>query len=117
MDPGVRVAALRGMFRSKGPTDLNILLQFLSDESSRVRRKVATLLGWTQMEGVLPILTELAKDQDSKVRQAALFSLISLYPEESEGRLVEAMEDPDPDLRKWVRSTLKKMIAKPLKDR
>lgn len=116
-DPGVRIAALRGMFKNRGPIDLNILLQFLSDESAWVRRKVATLLGWTPMEGVLPILTALSKDQDSKVRQAALFSLITLYPEESEDRLVEAMSDPDPDLRKWARSTLERMIAKPLKGR
>jgi HEAT repeat protein len=105
------------MFKNKRPVDLNILLQFLSDESAWVRRKVATLLGWTPMEGVLPILTELSKDQDSKVRQAALFSLITLYPEESEDRLVEAMGDSEPDLRKWARSTLDRMIAKPLKGR
>jgi len=114
-DPGVRIAALRGMLQYQEKIDLNILLQFLSDESSWVRRKVATLLGWTRMEGVFPILVEMSKDLDSKVRKAALFSLITLYPEESEDRLMEAMTDSDPDLRKWAKITLEKMAARPLK--
>jgi HEAT repeat protein len=96
---------------------MNILLQFLSDESSQVRRKVATLLGWNQMEGVFPILIEMSKDRDSKVRRAALFSLATLYPEESEDRLVEAMTDSDPGLRNWIRRILEKRMKKPLKVR
>lgn len=114
-DPSVRIVALRGMFRFKEKINLNILLQFLSDESPWVRRKMATLLGWNQMEGGLPILIELSKDQDSKVKKAALFSLLTLYPEEGEGRLVEAMTDTDPDIRRWARDTLNKMIKRPLK--
>ena len=93
--PKVKIAALRGIFQSREGVDLNILLQLLSDESPWVRRKMATLLGWTQMEGVLPILAELSKDPDAKVRKAALFSLITLYPEESEDRLMKAMADPE----------------------
>jgi HEAT repeat protein len=116
-DPSVRVAALRAMFQMGEKIDLNILLQFLDDESPWVRQKVATLLGWTQMEGVLPILMKMSKDQDLKVRKAALFSLLTLYPEESEKQLVEAMTDRDPDLRKWVKDTLGKMAGKPLKRR
>lgn len=114
-DPRVKIAALRGMFQFKEKIDLNILLQLLSDESSWVRRKVATLLGWTQMEGVFPILMEMSKDHDSKVRKAALLSLITLYPHESENRLVEAMTDSDPDLRKWARAALEKTLIIPLK--
>ena len=116
-DPRVRMVALRGLFRNGERIDLNLLLQFLSDESPWVRRKVATLLGWNQMEGVLPILIELSKDQDSAVRRAAYFSLTTLYPEESEDRLWEAMTDSDPDLRKWARSILERMAARPLKGR
>ncbi len=114
-DPRVRVAALRGMFRYQEKMDLNIFLQFLSDESRWVRRKVATLLGWTQVEGVLPILMEFSKDPDSRVRMAALFSLTTLYPDESEDRLMEAMTDSDPDLRKWAKMTLEKIVDRPLK--
>ncbi len=91
--PEVKIAALRGVFQYGEGVDLNILLQLLSDESPRVRRKMATLLGWTQMEGVLPILAELSRDPDPKVRKAALFSLVALYPEESEDRLMKAMTD------------------------
>jgi HEAT repeat protein len=116
-DPRVRIAALRGVFKHRERMDLNLLLQFLSDGSPWVRRKVATLLGWNQMEGVFPILTEMSKDQDVRVRKAALFSLVTLYPEESEDRWVEAMTDSDPDLRNWARSTLEKMVARPLKGR
>jgi HEAT repeat protein len=87
----------------------------LSDESSWVRRKIATLLGWTQIEGVFPILVEMSKDRDPKVRKAGLFSIITLYPEEGENRLVEAMTDSDPDLRRWARVTLEKMVSRPLK--
>ncbi len=114
-DAKVRIAALRGMFQYQEKIDLNLFLQFLSDESSWVRRKVATLLGWTQMEGALPILTELSRDQDSMVRRAALFSLATLYPDESQSRLMEAMADSDPGLRKWVKMTLEKIAAKPMK--
>jgi HEAT repeat protein len=116
-DPRVRIAAIRGMFQMGEKIDFNLLLQFLDDESPWVRQKLATLLGWTQMEGVLPILMEMSKDQDSRVRKAALFSLLTLYPEESEDRLVEAMTDREPDLRKWVKGILGKMSAKPLKRR
>jgi HEAT repeat protein len=114
-DPRVRITALRGMFQYQEKIDLNLLLQFLSDESPWVRRKVATLLGWTHIEGVFPILMELSKDQDSKVRKAALFSLTTLYPDESENRLMEVMVDSDPDLRKWAKMTLEKIVARPLK--
>jgi HEAT repeat protein len=114
-DPGVRIAALRGMFHYQEKIDLNIFLQFLSDESSWVRRKVATLLGWAQIEGALPILMELSKDRDPMVRKAALFSLATMYPDESENSLIEAMTDPDIDLRKWAKMTLEKIAARPLK--
>jgi HEAT repeat protein len=113
-EPGVRLLALRGMFQTGEKIDLNILLQFLSDESPWVRRKLATLLGWSQTEGVFPILMELCKDTESGVRRAALISLITLYPEESENRLVEAMTDSDPDIRKWARKTLERMTARPM---
>jgi len=112
-EPGVRLLALRGMFQTGEKIDLNILLQFLSDESPWVRRKLATLLGWNQTEGVFPILMELCKDTDGGVRRAALVSLTTLYPGESENRLVEAMTDSDPDIRKWARETLERMAARP----
>lgn len=116
-DPMVRIAAVRGMFQLGERIDLNHLLQFLSDESAWVRRKVATLLGWAQMEGVFPILMEMSRDQDCNVRKAALFSLFALYSEESEDRLVEAMTDSDPDVRQWASRTLQKMMARPLRAR
>ena len=114
-DPRVRLLAVRGMFRMGEKIDLNIFLQFLSDESPWVRRRLATLLGWGQHEGVFPVVMELCKDADAGVRKAALFSLTTLYPEECENRLVEAMTDSDPDIRKWARGTLERMAAKPRK--
>ena len=114
-DPRVRLLAVRGMFLMGEKIDLNILLQFLSDESPWVRRRLATLLGWGPHEGVFPIVMELCKDADAGVRKAALFSLTTLYPEECENRLVEAMTDSDPDIRKWARGTLERMAAKPRK--
>ena len=68
------------------------------------------------MEGVLPILVEMSRDQDAKVRKAALLSLITLYPEEGEERLLGAMADPNPDLRNWARKSLERRIGKPLKE-
>jgi HEAT repeat protein len=112
--PKVKIAALRGIFLYGEGVDLNILLQLLSDESPRVRRKMATLLGWTQREGALPILAELSKDPDAKVRKAALFSLVTLYPEESEERLMRAMMDSEPNLRKWAKRALERMAEKPI---
>jgi HEAT repeat protein len=112
-DPRVRLLAVRGMFRMGEKIDLNILLQFLSDESSWVRRRLATLLGWGQHGGAFPIVMELCKDADAGVRKAALFSLTTLYPEECENRLVEAMTDSDPNIRKWARGTLERMAARP----
>jgi HEAT repeat protein len=115
--PKVKIAALRGIFQFREGVDLNILLQLMSDESPWVRRKMATLLGWTPIEGVLPILVELSKDPDGKVRKAALFSLIALYPEESEEQLIKAMADPDSHLRKWAKKTLEKRIENPIFNR
>ncbi len=71
---------------------------------------MATLLGWNQTEGVLPILVQLSGDPDARVRKAALLSLNSLYPEEREERLLKSMKDPDPGLRKWARTTLERII-------
>ncbi len=112
-DPMVRMVALSGMFRFKEKMDLNLLMQILSADSPWVRRKIATLLGWNQIEGVLPILMEMSKDEDSKVRKAALFSLVTLYPEEGEQRLMEAMTDADPDIRRWARDHLNRMLERP----
>jgi HEAT repeat protein len=112
-DSRVRIAALRGMFQFQEKIDLNIFIQFLSDESTWVRRKVATLLGWAQIEGALPILKELSRDVHSMVRRAALFSLATLYPDESENLLIEAMTDPDPELRKWAKTTLENLLTMP----
>ena len=44
-----------------------------------------------------------------------LFSLATLYPDETEDRLMEAMTDSDPGLRKWAKMTLEKTAARPLK--
>ncbi len=114
-DPKVRMAALRGMFHQSEKIELNILLQLLSDESPWIRRKLATLLGWGPIEGQLPLLMELSKDQEPMVRKAALFSLLTLYPEESEDRWLEAMNDLDPELRKWARDQLEREIERRLK--
>lgn len=114
-DPWVRITALRGMFQYQQKIDANILLQCLSDESAWVRRKVATLLGWEQIEGVLPILVELSRDHDPMVRRAALFSLTTVYPDESEDCLIEALTDSDESLREWVKTILEKIAASPLK--
>ena len=114
-DPRVRITALRGMFQYQQKIDANILLQCLSDESTWVRRKVATLLGWAQIEGALPILVELSRDHDPMVRRAALFSLTTVYPDESEDRLIEALTDSDESLRGWVKAILEKIAASPLK--
>jgi HEAT repeat protein len=114
-DAKVRIAALRGMFQFQEKIDLNIFLQFLSDESTWVRRKVATLLGWAQIEGALPILKELSRDVHSMVRKAALFSLATLYPDESENLFVEAMTDADPEIRTWAKTTLEKILTRPYK--
>jgi len=114
-DPGVRITVLRGMFQYQKKIDPNILLQCLSDESTWVRRKAATLLGWAQIEGALPILVELSRDHDPMVRRAALFSLTTVYPDESEDRLIEALTDSDEGLREWVKITLEKIAASPLK--
>jgi hypothetical protein len=115
--PSVKIAALRGIFQLQEGVDHNLLLQLMSDPSPLVRRKMATLLGWTSMEGVLPVLAELSKDPEAKVRRAALFSLMALYPEESEERLINAMGDPDLNLRKWAKRSLEKRIENPASDR
>lgn len=116
-DPMIRITALRGIFQLGEKIDLNILLQLLSDESPWVRRKIAVLVGWNPIEGVLPILIEMSKDKDAKVRKAALFSLINLYPEEGEERLIEATIDPSPEIREWARERLDKLFLRPMSKR
>jgi HEAT repeat protein len=111
-EPLIRITALRGMFLWNEKIDRNLLLQFLSDESSWVRRKVATLLGWTPVEGAFPILMQLSKDPDPEVRKAALSSLLNLYPEESETRFMGVLTDKDPNLRTWARRHLEKKSGK-----
>jgi len=112
-DARIRMIALQGLFRSGEKLDLTLLLQLLSDESPWVRRKIATLLGWYPMEGVFPVLVERSKDGNPGVRKAALISLSSLYPEESEERLIKALTDPDPDIRDWSKRSLEKTLKEP----
>lgn len=114
-NPMVRVTALRGFFQIYENIDINILMQILDDESPFVRQKIATLLGWNHIKGILPILVELSKDKDPKVRKSALFSLITQYPEECEERILKALYDPDPGLKGWVKEMIEKLIAKPIK--
>lgn len=114
-DPMVRVTALRGIFQIYENIDINILMQILDDESPFVRQKIATLLGWNHIKGILPILVELSKDKDPKVRKSALFSLIAQYPEECEERILKAIYDPDPELKGWAKEMIEKLIAKPIK--
>ncbi len=109
-DPRMRVAVLRGLFKQKERIDLNLLQPFVHDESPWVRRKLATMLGWARLNGIFPILVHLSKDPHAKVRQAALLSLMALYPEETEDRLLDAMEDPDAEIRAWAKDVLEKAV-------
>lgn len=109
-DPEIRLAVLRGLFKQRKRVDWNLLHSFLSDESPWVRRKLATLLGWAPLDGTFPILMRLSKDPHPKVRQAALLSLTALYPAECQDRLLEAMNDPDGDLRKWAKDVLERAV-------
>jgi len=111
--PQVKLAVLRGIFRSNEGLNLDTLHRLLNDESPWVRRKMATLLGWDRREGALPILEELARDPVAQVRKAALHSLVTLFPEDSEDRLLKATEDKDPDLRRWARKTLERIAESP----
>jgi HEAT repeat protein len=111
-DPRMRLAVLRGLFKQKERIDLNLLQPFLNDESPWVRRKLATLLGWAQLDGIFPTLMRMTKDPHARVRQAALLSLMALYPEEIEGRLLEAMGDPDAEIRKWAKDVLEKAVRR-----
>ncbi len=113
--PEVRLTALRGIFHVFEEIDLNLFMQLLDDESPIVRQKLATLLGWTQIKGILPILAELSKDKDPNVRKAALFSLLTQYPEESEERILNALNDPDTEIRSWAKAMIEKIIKTPIK--
>lgn len=110
-DPEVRMGALRGLFLLGERLDQHLLLQLLSDESPWVRRKLATLLGWYRVEGALPILTQMAKDPEAKVRKAALISLLTLYPEEGKDWLFQAYRDEEEEIRIWAKKALEKWMA------
>lgn len=111
-DPEVRMGALRGLFLSGEKLDQHLLLQLLSDESPWVRRKLATLLGWYRVEGALPILTQMAKDPEAKVRKAAFISLLTLYPEEGKDWLFQAYRDEDVEVRSWARNAMEKWMTR-----
>ncbi len=108
----MRLAVLRGLFKQKGKVDLDLLQSFMNDESPWVRRKLATLLGWIQLDGVFPMLVRLSKDPHAKVRKAALISMMALYPQEGEERLLDAINEPDGDLRRWAREVLEKAVTR-----
>jgi HEAT repeat protein len=114
-DPRMRMTALRGLFKQKEKMDPNLLDPFVRDGSPWVRRKLATLLGWTDPDLVFPILMRLFKDPHPQVRKAALLSLITLYPQEGEDRLLEALSDPDGDIQKWAKEVLERIIRRPPK--
>ncbi len=111
-DSRVRIAGLRAIFKNRKPLDLSVLVPLSGDPSPLVRRKLATLLGWTTDEGAVPMLAALSKDPDPKVRQAVLVSLSALDRRSCEDRLMKAMADPDPELRRWARERLGKRISK-----
>lgn len=111
-DEKVRRIALKGIFQTQEKIDIHLLKPLLNDDSPWVRRKMATLLGWREVEGGQMILSELIKDKDAMVRKAALSSLLILYPEEGEAQMWKAISDPSHEVRGWVKAQLNRMLQK-----
>lgn len=111
-DEKVRRIALKGIFQTQEKIDIHLLKPLLNDDSPWVRRKMATLLGWREVEGGQILLSELIKDKDSMVRKAALSSLLILYPEEGEDQMWKAISDSSHEVRAWVRAQLNRMLQK-----
>lgn len=112
-DERVRRIALKGIFQTQEKIDIHLLKPLLNDDSPWVRRKMATLLGWREVEGGQILLCEMIKDKDSMVRKAALSSLLILYPEEGKAQMLEAMNDSNQEIRAWVKVQLNRMLQKP----
>ena len=80
-----------------GPPAPSDLLQLLTDQEARTRRRAALALGRVGLpEAVEPLSRALAGDQEVEVRQMAAFALGLIADAAARPALVAALNDPEP---------------------
>jgi len=107
----VRVAALRGLYRTEGVAAVPVLVKALADASAMVRRRAATCLTWTGARAAIPDLMLLLEDPDPEVRRAAIEGLEQLRGKFAVGRLIEILGDEDPRVRQGTAGALQSLTG------
>lgn len=103
--PGVRLAAVRSIYRFGGRPAANALVPALSDESGDVRRRAAVCIGWLGATDLVVHLLPLLADEEAFVRQAVIQTMSNLRSEEVLPVFIEQLcericSDQDPEVRR-----------------
>ncbi len=111
-DDDVRRAAGRSLGQL-GPTTIPALRQALDHAQAPVRRHAVVALGWIG-EPAVPALIEALKNDLPPVRLTAARELGRLGPAaaEARGALIEAVDDPDPQVRAAAAKALSSLVVR-----
>lgn len=104
---------LLDLLYSDDPERVAVLIELLRDPDPRVRRHVATTVGWMKQapKAMLPALILASHDQDVKVRAGAVHALGSIGPdaEAAVPDLIQALDDSDRDVRSYALYSLRQI--------
>ena len=116
--PGVRLAAVWGVYRLGQVGSAPILLRMLSDKDKEVRRRAVTCIGWLGQKELVMELLPLLTDSSNTVRRAAAKVMGNLGSRQVVSTLIESLkEDPDRVTRKVILSAIEKITGKKMGSR
>jgi hypothetical protein len=99
-DPAVRASAAAALGSLGGPEAAAALTGALGDQDASVRMSALSALGRRREESAVGSMAQvLARDQDARVRRAAVWALATLKAEEAYRAIEAAASDPDASVR------------------
>lgn len=110
--PSVRLAALRGLYRTLGEAAGDIFLEQARSESALLRRRSLLYLGLTGGEEAEQAVVCGLRDPASEVRRTAVFALAALCGARASEHLVAALDDGDPGVRRQAIRALEGLFGR-----
>ena len=115
--PGVRLAAVWGVYRLGQVGSAPILLRMLSDKDKEVRRRAVTCIGWLGQKELAVELLPLLTDSSTTVRRAVAEVMGNLGSRQVVSTLIKHLKDPNRVTRKVILSAIEKITGKKMGSR